>query len=138
MRVDSGVVAGSEITGLYDPMIAKVMAVGPDRVTAIARLGRALDEAEITGIQTTLPFDRRLARDPSFVAGDVLSTDWVAERWDGPVERTARWPIAASAAAAAMTERSTDVASSLRKDESAPRDAWRDAGRARAIDRWRP
>ena len=52
-------------------------------MAAIGRLRRALDETEIAGIQTTLPFHRFVARDPSFAAGE-LSTGWVAEHWDGP------------------------------------------------------
>ena len=57
-----------------------------DRPAAIDRLRRALDETEIGGIQTTLPFDRFVVREPSFLAGD-LSTGWVPEHWDGPAER---------------------------------------------------
>ncbi|MBA2372880.1 MAG: acetyl-CoA carboxylase biotin carboxylase subunit [Chloroflexi bacterium] len=82
VRVDTAVVAGERITGDYDPMIAKVMVVSADRAGAIARLRRALDETVITGLQTTLPFHRAVACDPAFAAAD-LSTDWVADRWDG-------------------------------------------------------
>src|SRR4030095_9313342 len=49
VRVDSGVVAGSEITGLYDPMIAKLIVHGVDREHARMRMLRALDRFEIGG-----------------------------------------------------------------------------------------
>ena len=62
-----------------------------DRPAAIDRLRRALDETEVAGIQTTLPFHRFVARHPGFRAGD-LSTDWVAEHWDGAAERAAPCP----------------------------------------------
>jgi acetyl/propionyl-CoA carboxylase alpha subunit len=116
-------------------MIAKIMTVGPDRATAIDRLARALDETEVTGIQTTLPFHRAVARDPAFRSGETLSTDWVAEHWDGAAVRAAAMSAAADAAAALATVPSTPrVPTSLRTDTST--DGWRAAGRAAAIDRW--
>ena len=136
IRVDTAIEPGERVAPDYDPMIAKIMAVGPDRASAIARLRRALDETTVTGIQTTLPFDRRLVRDQAFLDGDVLSTDWVAERWDGPADRAVLLEIAATAAARADLGASIGTASSLRKDGPTTVDAWRDSGRARAIDRW--
>ena len=82
VRVDSAVEAGERIPPEYDNLVAKIMVHAADRETAIGRLRRALDETEIAGIQTTLPFHRFVARDPSFAAGE-LSTGWVGERWDG-------------------------------------------------------
>lgn len=86
VRVDTAIREGDRVPPDYDNLIAKVMVHGPDREVAIDRLRRALDEVEIAGIQTTLPFDRYVARDPGFRAGDV-STTWVAEHWDGPADR---------------------------------------------------
>ncbi len=65
------------------------------------RLARVLDEVEITGIQTTLPFQRFVAADPGFRAAE-LSTDWVAEHWDPEVaaDRGAALEIAARVAVA--------------------------------------
>ena len=60
MRVDSGVVEGTEITGLYDPMIAKLIVHGVDREHARMRMLRALDEFEIGGPPTLLGFHRAL------------------------------------------------------------------------------
>jgi acetyl-CoA/propionyl-CoA carboxylase biotin carboxyl carrier protein len=69
VRVDSGVVAGSEISGLYDPMIAKLIVHGVDREHARRRMLRALDEFEIGGLPTLLGFHRALLSHPEFVAG---------------------------------------------------------------------
>ena len=66
----------------YDNLIAKLMVHAHDRDAAIDRLRRALDETEIGGVQTTLPFHRFVARSEAFRAGD-LSTGWVDEHWDG-------------------------------------------------------
>jgi acetyl-CoA/propionyl-CoA carboxylase biotin carboxyl carrier protein len=69
VRVDSGVVAGSEISPLYDPMIAKLCVHGHDREQARRRMLRALDEFEIGGVTTLLGFHRALLRHPCFVEG---------------------------------------------------------------------
>src|SRR5437016_12477455 len=58
VRIDTGVEAGGEITPWYDPMIAKLVVRGPDRETALARLGRALAETEIAGVTTNVAFLR--------------------------------------------------------------------------------
>ena len=89
VRVDTAIGPGERVPPDYDPMIAKIMAVGRDRPAALRRLRRALDEVEVTGIQTTLPFDRALVRDPRFLAGDELAIDWVERYWDGPAARAA-------------------------------------------------
>jgi acetyl/propionyl-CoA carboxylase alpha subunit len=86
VRVDTALEPGERIPPDYDPLIAKLMVHAADRPTAIDRLRRALDETEIGGVQTTLPFDRFVVRDASFLAGD-LSTGWVPDHWDGPGER---------------------------------------------------
>ena len=70
-RIDSGVEAGSEISPLYDPVIAKVNVHGPDRATALRRLSAALQATQVAGTVTNLGFLRKLARDAGFVAGDV-------------------------------------------------------------------
>src|SRR6476660_5273744 len=88
IRVDTGFVAGDRVAPDYDNLVAKVMVHAGDRPAAIDRLRRALDETEVAGIQTTLPFHRFVARHPGFAAG-YLSTDWVAAQWDGPAERAA-------------------------------------------------
>ena len=134
VRVDTAIRPGDRVPPEYDPMIAKVMAVAGDRREAIAVLRRALDEIEVTGIQTTLPFDRALVRDERFLDDDggALSTDWVPEHWDGAADR--RLALAVAAAVAARSA-SHGRAMSLRKDDR-PRSPWRAAGRVAALDRW--
>ncbi len=60
VRVDSGVSAGSEVTPLYDPLIAKLIAWDTDRERATARMRRALGEYEIGGLVTLVPFHRAI------------------------------------------------------------------------------
>src|SRR2546421_11496805 len=86
VRVDSGVGAGSEVVGLYDPLIAKLVVHGVDREHARRRMLRALDEYEIGGVTTLLGFHRALLQHPCFVAGqtchDVVESKELAERAD--------------------------------------------------------
>ena len=70
VRVDDGFEQGMEIPIYYDPMIAKLITYGKDRTEAIERMVRAIDEYDITGIQTTLPFGKWAIHHPKFVAGD--------------------------------------------------------------------
>ena len=69
IRVDSGVAPGSEIASAYDPMLAKVIAYGPDRPTALRRLRSALADTRILGVTTNTGFLRRLLAHPDVVAG---------------------------------------------------------------------
>jgi acetyl-CoA/propionyl-CoA carboxylase biotin carboxyl carrier protein len=84
VRVDSGVIAGSEVPGLYDPLVAKLIVHGVDREHARRRMLRALDEFEIGGITTLLGFHRALLEHPCFVAGEtchgVVESQELAER----------------------------------------------------------
>ena len=74
MRDDGGVYAGVEVPVFYDPLIAKLVAWGDDRPQAIARMARALDEYDVRGIKTTIPFFRWLLADPDFQAGRFDTT----------------------------------------------------------------
>ena len=71
VRVDSGVVEGSEISGLYDPLVAKLCVWDTDRERARARMLRALDEFEIEGVKTLVGFHKALLRRPCFAAGET-------------------------------------------------------------------
>jgi acetyl/propionyl-CoA carboxylase alpha subunit len=135
VRVDTATRAGDRIPPDYDPLIAKVMTVGTDRSEAIRRMRRALGEVEVTGIQTSLPFDLALLGDQAFAAddGSALSTDWVADRWDGATDR-ARVRERAAIAAVTAVHRSRAEAPSLHKD-SDPRSDWAREGRQAAVQR---
>ncbi|HAZ62821.1 MAG TPA: acetyl-CoA carboxylase biotin carboxylase subunit [Armatimonadetes bacterium] len=80
VRVDSHVYTGYEVPLFYDPLLAKVLAWGPDRETAIVRMERALDEMVLDGVTTTLPLQRRIVRNAFFRRGE-LSTSFMAKRW---------------------------------------------------------
>jgi acetyl-CoA/propionyl-CoA carboxylase biotin carboxyl carrier protein len=60
VRVDSGVLAGSEITPLYDPMVAKLIVWDVDREAATRRMARALDEFIVGGVRTLIPFHKAI------------------------------------------------------------------------------
>ncbi|MFT5630782.1 MAG: 3-methylcrotonyl-CoA carboxylase alpha subunit [Gammaproteobacteria bacterium] len=70
-RIDSGVVAGSEISPWYDPMIAKLTVHGPTRQIALKRLQTALGNTQAAGTTTNLNFLRKLAAQTDFAAGNV-------------------------------------------------------------------
>jgi acetyl-CoA/propionyl-CoA carboxylase biotin carboxyl carrier protein len=84
VRVDSGVVAGSEISPLYDPMIAKLIVHGVDREHARRRMLRALDEFAIEGVKTLIGFHKALLTHPCFVEGEtchgLVDSELVAAR----------------------------------------------------------
>lgn len=71
VRVDSGIVDGSEISSLYDPMLMKVIVHGSDRAEALARLDKALAETNVAGVTVNTDFCRYLMRVPEVVAGDL-------------------------------------------------------------------
>ncbi len=71
VRVDSGVAEGSEVSGLYDPLIAKLCVHGLDREHARTRMLRALEEYVIEGVPTLVGFHRALLSHPCFVDGET-------------------------------------------------------------------
>jgi 3-methylcrotonyl-CoA carboxylase alpha subunit len=77
IRVDTGVETGSEITPFYDPLIAKIIAHGPDRDTALERLAQALDRTLVAGPRNNAAFLARLCRAGQFRAG-TFDTGFIA------------------------------------------------------------
>jgi 3-methylcrotonyl-CoA carboxylase alpha subunit len=71
VRVDGGVRSGDRISPDYDPMIAKIIAHGPDRPTALRRLAAALAATEVAGVQTNLTLLHRLTTHADFTRGGV-------------------------------------------------------------------
>jgi acetyl-CoA/propionyl-CoA carboxylase biotin carboxyl carrier protein len=82
VRTDSGLSEGTEVGSLYDPMLSKVIAYGPDRATALRKLRAALAETVTLGVQTNAGFLRRLLAHPAVVAGD-LDTGLVEREAEG-------------------------------------------------------
>ncbi|RMZ66393.1 3-methylcrotonyl- carboxylase subunit alpha [Pyrenophora seminiperda CCB06] len=71
VRIDSGFIAGDEVSSHYDPMISKLIVQGPNREAAIQKLRAALEEYEVAGPITNIEFIKRMCVSPDFVAGDV-------------------------------------------------------------------
>jgi acetyl-CoA carboxylase, biotin carboxylase subunit len=71
IRVDTHVYSGAMVPPFYDSMLAKIVAVGRTRESAILRMERALSETRIEGVKTTVDFCRELMGDPEFRAGGV-------------------------------------------------------------------
>ncbi|CAH0155909.1 biotin carboxylase N-terminal domain-containing protein [Microbacterium foliorum] len=124
VRVDAAVQTGSEVTGFYDPMIAKVIAVAPDRATALQRLDEALRTAIVLGVDTNIAFLRRLCRDERVVAGD-LDTGLIETLLPLPAEEPTPAMLTAAAALAREGEQGRDAA--LFRHAGA---VWRDLSRA--------
>jgi acetyl/propionyl-CoA carboxylase alpha subunit len=148
VRVDTAAEAGERVPPEYDNLLAKVMAYGADRKTAIDRLAGALRETEIAGIQTTLPFHRFVADHPAF-RDAALSTGWVGDHWDGPAAaaRAARLAQLVGGLAVAWAkplrvasggESRREPRREQRHDIGDGRDAseWVRAALEAAIDRW--
>lgn len=71
VRDDGGIYEGAEVSIFYDPMISKFAVYGRDRDEAIDRMTRALQEYEVGGIKTTLPFFREVMNDQEFISGEI-------------------------------------------------------------------
>ena len=110
VRVDSGVTAGSEISPLYDPMVAKLIVHDVDREHARRRMLRALGEFEIGGIRTLVGFHRALLSHPSFIAAEtglgLVESQELAEQADQFSHPTTTVTVASDGL---LTERATTV-----------------------------
>jgi len=138
VRWDGGIVQGQEITLHYDPLLAKLIAFGPDRPAAIARMARALDELVIAGVDTSAPFHRRVMDEPDFRAGD-FSIEYLAEHPDLATAGPAEEELVAAAIAAALLEeehRTRHRAPRIGGNGHFGMSAWRAAGAPRGEDGW--
>lgn len=84
VRVDTGVVVGSEITPYFDSMIAKLIVHAKDRKTVIANTLKALDGFLINGVKTTIPFDKAVLHNKVFQDGD-FDTSFIESEMDSIV-----------------------------------------------------
>ncbi len=98
IREDSGVVRGSEISLYYDPMISKLCAWASDREKAMDRMIRALQEYELQGIRTSIPFLIKVLEHPRFRAGN-FTTNFIPEEKENLFDtRSEKETVAALAA----------------------------------------
>ena len=89
IRFDSGVKSGDTVSGNFDSMLAKLIVTGEDREQALQRARRALDEIQIHGLPTVIPFHRLLVNEPSFTAEGAdfsVFTRWVETEWTNEIE----------------------------------------------------
>jgi acetyl-CoA/propionyl-CoA carboxylase biotin carboxyl carrier protein len=89
VRVDSGVTTGDVISGAFDSLLAKLIVTGSNRADALERSRRALDEFEVAGLPTVLPFHRKIVRDPAFTAPDGkfgVYTRWIETEFVNDLE----------------------------------------------------
>jgi acetyl-CoA/propionyl-CoA carboxylase biotin carboxyl carrier protein len=127
IRVDAGVEVGAVVGGRFDPLLAKLIAHGPDRATALDRLAAALEETRVLGLVTNLRFLRWLVRAPVVRAGlartDTLAVIWPPDDWAERVRRASGADRVWEAAAAALRR-------ALAAEATATGDVWGDG--------WRP
>jgi acetyl/propionyl-CoA carboxylase alpha subunit len=117
VRVDAGYAEQDEVTRHYDPLLAKLIAHGPHRKLALAKLEEALARTEVLGVRTNLPFLRGLASHPDVQRGRV-DTELVAREFERLVPNASPAPPSALALAACA------VADSARR----PGDPWSERG----------
>jgi acetyl-CoA carboxylase biotin carboxylase subunit len=144
VRNDSGVYEGWRVPLDYDPLMAKLIVWGRDRREAVARLGRALDEYEVGGLETAILFFRQVLKNEGFLAGRLdtglvariiaASAAGVTGRADSDGEsannglgRTAAEAEIAGVLAAALEAASGDRTPAA--NGSRPPNAWKQAGR---------
>ncbi|MFF3097863.1 acetyl/propionyl/methylcrotonyl-CoA carboxylase subunit alpha [Streptomyces cyaneofuscatus] len=101
VRTDSGLSEGVPVGSLYDPMLSKVIAYGPDRATAIRKLRAALADTVILGVPTNAGFLRRLLAHPDVVSGN-LDTGLVEREAESLVPDGVPDEVYAAAAAARL------------------------------------
>jgi acetyl-CoA/propionyl-CoA carboxylase biotin carboxyl carrier protein len=94
VRVDSGVEAGSEVTPMYDPMVAKLIVWDVDREHATRRMLRALDEYEVAGLTTLIPFHKAILATEQWQRGETCRDLMEDREW---LKSTAPKEIAAPA-----------------------------------------
>ena len=81
VRVDSGVGPGGEVSPMYDPMVAKLIVWDADREQATARMLRALDEYEIEGLKTLIPFHKALLSTEDWAKGSTCHDLMEDKEW---------------------------------------------------------
>jgi acetyl-CoA carboxylase biotin carboxylase subunit len=135
VRSDSGVYEGWTVPLEYDPLLAKLVVWGNDRAEAVARLRRALSEYEVFGIETTIPFFRRVVDHADFIAGRMDT---------GFIDRALAEGILSEDEPQRELERVALLAAALdacRNGPAAPapaarESAWKTAGRDALLNRW--
>ena len=103
IRVDNGFEEGMSVPIYYDPMLAKLITYGADRIEAIQRMLEAISGYEVEGVQTTLPFGAFVCRHPAFRSG-AFNTHFVREHYAPELLREREEQEALVAAAVALRQ----------------------------------
>ena len=127
LRVDHGLAEGQEVSADYDPMLAKLIAHGPDRDTARRRLIRGLEETGVLGLRTNKAFLINLLRDEHFARGEA-TTAFLEREFAGDASLAPAVPGAAVLALAALVFAARRGGAS---DPAHPRFGWGNGSRPR-------
>ncbi|MBI2230654.1 MAG: acetyl-CoA carboxylase biotin carboxylase subunit [Deltaproteobacteria bacterium] len=130
LRNDCGVYEGAEVPIYYDPMIAKLITWGENRVEAILRMRRALREYQVRGIKTNIAFNQWILRHPRFMSGD-FSTSFIDEEYRC-ISKDEVYPhkeIALASAAIAALHREHERTMGLLTKKANEPSQWRDQGK---------
>jgi acetyl-CoA carboxylase biotin carboxylase subunit len=136
IRWDGGVEAGNEVTLHYDPLIAKLIAWGETRETAIQRMQRALRELVIVGLPTSQAFHLRVLDDPEFQRGelDIAYLERAGARLLAePLSERLVSPVAIVAALLAEERRNGPSRGVPLGGSLSPVSAWGDAGKREGL-----
>ena len=128
IREDSGIYEGYTVPVHYDALIAKLIVWGKDRSEALLRMRRALDEYSIQGIQTTIPFHRKVIRHEDFIRGDY-DTSFVEKMNSFNIAAEGLEEIAIIGAAIAASDRKREPGAAEKRYVS----SWKTEGRRRAL-----
>jgi acetyl-CoA carboxylase biotin carboxylase subunit len=131
VRWDGGIINGFEVGLHYDPLLGKLIVHAPSRVSAIRRMGRVLDEMVVRGVETCIPFHRKVMDEPDFRRGE-LSIQYLEDHPDlmkGEEEDAILRAAAATAALLQEKEKSRLLISQTALGSSSGFSAWKRAGR---------
>ncbi|MGI8546627.1 MAG: acetyl-CoA carboxylase biotin carboxylase subunit [Gemmatimonadaceae bacterium] len=137
VRWDGGIVAGSNVSLHYDPMLAKLIVHAPTRGLAISRMHRALLELVIVGVETSRDFHLRVMEDPEFQSG-AIEIQWLERRLPSLTEVTGTpdGEQLAALAAALMADAERERPTLLKRNAiaaAAPASAWQRAARRESL-----
>lgn len=136
LRNDCGVYEGAEVSIYYDPMIAKLICWGENRVEAILRMRRALREYQVRGIKTNISFHQWILRHPRFMSGD-FNTGFIDQEYraSNSEEVLPHKEIALASAAIAALHGEQERTLRLLAQGAAEPSKWREQGKRNALRR---
>lgn len=124
VRVDDGYYQGLEVPIYYDPMIAKLIVYGEDRPQAIAKMIRAIEEYQITGVKTTLDFCKFVMEHSAFTSGNY-STNFIKKYFKPEKQQSPDKRMEAIAAAVAALIKDQSKTPSKKSNQLPSSSSWR-------------